>query len=48
MKYLDDILATVGAGIIAVGVFLIYVPAGFIFVGACTIAAAYLLTKGGD
>ena len=48
MKYLDDILAVAGAGIIAVGVFLIYVPAGFIFIGACIISAAYLLTRGGD
>lgn len=48
MKYLDDILAIVGAGIIAAGIFLIYIPAGFIFVGACSIAAAYILTRGGD
>ena len=48
MKYLDDILAVAGAGIIAVGVFLIYIPAGFVFTGACTIAAAYILTRGGE
>ncbi|WP_169738696.1 hypothetical protein [Ruminiclostridium cellobioparum] len=48
MKYLEDILAVAGVGIIAVGVFLIYIPAGFIFVGACSIAAAYILTRGGD
>lgn len=48
MKYLDDILAAVGVAMAAVGVFMIYMPAGFIFTGACTIAAAYILTRGGD
>ena len=48
MKYLDDILVAVGVAVAAIGVFMIYVPAGFIFVGVSAIGAAYILTRGGD
>ncbi len=48
MKYLDDVLVIAGVSISAVGVFLIYIPAGFIFAGFSLIGIAYFLARGGN
>jgi hypothetical protein len=46
-KYISDILFGVGGVLIAVGVFLIYIPAGFITLGVCFSAFAFIYAKGG-
>ena len=44
-KYIDDIFLTIGMSLLSYGVFMIYVPAGFIVLGACFIAFAYFFAK---
>ena len=42
MSFLFDLVAvTVGAALVIVGVFLVYVPAGFVVSGAILVVAAY-------
>ena len=41
-KYIDDLLAIIGASCISTGAFLIHISVGFIITGVLLIAAAYL------
>jgi len=45
-KYIDDILLFLGLALISLGVFLIYIPAGFIASGFSLITLAYIVAKG--
>lgn len=45
LKWLDLVLLLAGMVLIAWGVFLIYVPAGYIISGFCCIANALLIAK---
>jgi hypothetical protein len=45
MKYIDDILLFIGMILISIGVFKIYIPAGFILSGICFLALAYFYAK---
>lgn len=42
---LDDVLMLVGVSFLSYGVFQIHVPAGYITLGICFMAIAYLLAK---
>lgn len=44
-KYIDDIFFTAGVGFISAGGFMIYVPAGFIILGICCIAYAFIFAR---
>lgn len=44
-KYSDDILLFIGIILISIGVFKIYIPAGFIALGICIIAFAFMLAR---
>lgn len=44
-KCLDDIACTIGMILMSIGVFKIYIPAGFIFLGGCFIAVAFIIAK---
>jgi hypothetical protein len=46
-KYIDDFLVIVGVSSLALGVFLIYIPAGYIVLGLCLIALAFLIARKG-
>lgn len=42
---IDDVLLLVGIGFLSYGAYAIYVPAGHITLGLCTIGFAYLMAK---
>lgn len=42
---LDDIFFIIGVALLAVGVFKIFVPAGYIVLGICFIAFAFFIAK---
>lgn len=44
-KLLDDVLMVAGMVFICLGMFLIYIPVGFITMGCCLIALAILVAK---
>jgi len=46
-KYIDDILLGAGLALISLGVFLIYIPAGFMVSGFSLIILAYIVAKSG-
>lgn len=48
--YIDDILLLSGVTLLSIGVFKIYIPAGFISLGVCLIAFAffYASSRAGD
>lgn len=43
---LDDIFLIIGIVLIAVGVFKIFIPAGYIILGICFIGFAFFIAKG--
>lgn len=45
---IDDLLFAAGALLISFGVYQIYIPAGYIVLGAFLIAAAVIWTKGAE
>ncbi|WP_157047243.1 hypothetical protein [Alkaliphilus metalliredigens] len=45
VSFLEDILFIVGITLFSIGVFKIYIPAGFIVLGICFIAGAYFIAK---
>ncbi|MCM3455434.1 hypothetical protein M3685_16030 [Heyndrickxia oleronia] len=45
LKYIDDLLLTIGLVLLSIGVFQIYLPAGYITLGICFIAIAYFYAK---
>ncbi|MBB6218192.1 hypothetical protein HNQ80_004332 [Anaerosolibacter carboniphilus] len=45
MNYVDDMSLILGFTSVSVGVFKIYVPAGFIVLGICFMALAYFIAK---
>jgi uncharacterized membrane protein SirB2 len=47
LKCVDDILLIIGIVLLAIGVFKIYVPAGYITLGICFIAFAFFIAKKG-
>jgi len=46
-KYVDDILLIIGIILLSVGVFEIFIPAGYIVLGICFIAFAFFIAKKG-
>ena len=44
-KYLDDILLIIGIALISIGVFKIYIPLGYIILGICIIAFAFIYAR---
>jgi predicted tellurium resistance membrane protein TerC len=44
-KYFDDVLLFIGIALISVGVFKIYIPAGYIILGICIIAFAFIYAR---
>lgn len=42
---LDDIFLIIGISLLAVGVFKIFIPAGYIILGICFIAFAFFIAK---
>jgi len=46
-KILDDMLLIIGVILLAIGVFKIYIPAGYIVLGICFIAFAFFIAKKG-
>lgn len=46
-KCIDDILLIIGVVLLAIGVFKIYIPAGYIVLGICFIAFAIFVAKKG-
>lgn len=44
-KIIDDVFLVVGMGFLSTGVFLIHIPSGFITLGICFIAFAFLIAK---
>lgn len=42
---LDDIFFIIGVALLAVGVFKIFIPAGYIILGICFIAFAFFIAK---
>lgn len=46
-KILDDIFLFIGITLLSIGVFSIYIPAGFITLGIYFIVIAYLVAKRG-
>ena len=44
-KLIDDILLILGMATVCYGVFLIYIPAGYIATGASLIVVSYLVAK---
>lgn len=44
-KYFDDMLLFIGITLIAFGVYQIYIPAGFIVLGICIIAFAFIFAR---
>ncbi|WP_337969734.1 hypothetical protein [Virgibacillus salexigens] len=44
-KYLDDILLLIGIALVSYGVFLFYIPLGFIILGICFLAIAYFYAR---
>lgn len=47
MRFMDDIFLAAGIGLLAYGIFLIYVPAGYITLGICFLALAFFIAKKG-
>lgn len=47
LKCIDDILLVAGIILLSKGVFLIYIPAGYITLGICFIAFAFFIAKKG-
>jgi uncharacterized membrane protein YiaA len=47
LKCIDDILLIIGIVLLAIGVFNIYIPAGYITLGICFIAFAFFIAKKG-
>ena len=47
LKCIDDILFIIGIILLAMGVFQIYIPAGYITLGICFIAFAFFIAKKG-
>ncbi|MNT89796.1 hypothetical protein D3C72_2305890 [compost metagenome] len=48
VAWLPDAAMAAGAGAIAYGAWLVYVPAGFIVGGMLTVTAGVLLARGGE
>jgi uncharacterized membrane protein SirB2 len=46
-KCIDDILLVVGVILLTIGVFKIFIPAGYILLGICFIAFAFFIAKKG-
>ncbi len=46
-KILEDIIALIGITLLAIGVFKIYIPAGYITLGICFMALAFFMGKRG-
>ena len=44
-RWADDLLFVFGAVCICIGVFLIYVPAGWIAIGVCGISSAVIISR---
>lgn len=47
LQILDDILILAGIALMAKGVFMIHIPAGYITLGLCAMVLAYLVAKRG-
>ena len=47
LKLADDILLIIGIILLSVGVFKIFIPAGYIILGICFIAFAFFIAKKG-
>lgn len=47
LKYIEDILFLTGIILLAIGVFKIFIPAGYIVLGICMIAFAFFIAKRG-
>jgi len=47
LKCTDDILLIIGIILLAIGVFKIYIPAGYIVLGICCIAFAFFVARKG-
>jgi hypothetical protein len=45
IKYIDDILFTLGVISLSLGGFLIYIPAGFGILGICLMAYSFMFAK---
>jgi hypothetical protein len=45
LKYIDDILFALGVIFLSLGGFMIYIPAGFITLGVCCIAYAFIFAR---
>jgi len=46
-KCIDDIFLVIGIVLLAIGVFKIFIPAGYITLGICCIAFAFFIAKEG-
>ena len=46
-KCVDDVLLIIGIILLSVGVFRIFIPAGYIVLGICFIAFAFFIAKKG-
>ena len=46
IKYIDDILYVAGGALISIGVFFIYIPAGYIVAGGILISLSFIVAKG--
>lgn len=47
LKGIDDILLLAGITLLSIGVFKIFIPAGYITLGICFIAFAFFIAKKG-
>jgi hypothetical protein len=47
LKCLDDISLVLGTILLSIGVFKIFIPAGYIILGICFIAFAFFIAKKG-
>jgi len=46
-KIMDDILLVIGCILLSIGVFKIFIPAGYIVLGICFMAFAFFIAKKG-
>jgi hypothetical protein len=47
MKFIDDILLIMGIIFLSIGVFKIFIPAGYIVLGICFVAFAFFIARKG-